>query len=475
MNELLAQQIADQGGVEAWLTAQQHKSLLRFLTCGSVDDGKSTLIGRLLHDTRQIYEDQLSSLHNDSKRHGTQGEKLDLALLVDGLQAEREQGITIDVAYRYFSTEKRKFIIADTPGHEQYTRNMATGASTCDLAILLIDARKGVLDQTRRHSFISTLLGIKHLVVAINKMDLVEYNQERFEQIKQDYLDFAAQLPEDLDIRFVPMSALEGDNVASASQTMPWYSGPTLLDVLETVELKRVVDHQPMRFPVQYVNRPNLDFRGYAGTLASGSVQVGQRVKVLPSGVESTIARIVTFDGDLQEAGAGEAITLVLQDEIDISRGDLLVDASEELAAVQSASVDVVWMAEQPLQAGQSYDLKIAGKKTRGRVEKVLHQVEINSLETRQVDTLPLNGIGRIEITFDEPMVLDSYQQNPVTGGMIFIDRLSNVTVGAGMIHQPNHDAPVNTGEFSAFELELNALVRRHFPHWNARDLLGGQ
>ncbi|KAA5928025.1 MULTISPECIES: sulfate adenylyltransferase subunit CysN [Pantoea] len=475
MNTVIAQQIADQGGVEAWLTAQQHKSLLRFLTCGSVDDGKSTLIGRLLHDTRQIYEDQLSSLHNDSKRHGTQGEKLDLALLVDGLQAEREQGITIDVACRYFSTEKRKFIIADTPGHEQYTRNMATGASTCDLAILLIDARKGVLDQTRRHSFISTLLGIKHLVVAINKMDLVAYDQARFEQIKQDYLDFAAQLPEDLDIRFVPMSALEGDNVASASQTMPWYSGPTLLDVLETVELKRVVDHQPMRFPVQYVNRPNLDFRGYAGTLASGSVQVGQRVKVLPSGVESTIARIVTFDGDLQEAGAGEAITLVLQDEIDISRGDLLVDASDALAAVQSASVDVVWMAEQPLQAGQSYDLKIAGKKTRGRVEKVLHQVEINSLETRQVDSLPLNGIGRIEITFDEPMVLDSYQQNPVTGGMIFIDRLSNVTVGAGMIHQPNHDVPVNSGEFSAFELELNALVRRHFPHWNARDLLGGQ
>ncbi|MFB4413887.1 MULTISPECIES: sulfate adenylyltransferase subunit CysN [Pantoea] len=475
MNTVIAQQIADQGGVEAWLTAQQHKSLLRFLTCGSVDDGKSTLIGRLLHDTRQIYEDQLSSLHNDSKRHGTQGEKLDLALLVDGLQAEREQGITIDVAYRYFSTEKRKFIIADTPGHEQYTRNMATGASTCDLAILLIDARKGVLDQTRRHSFISTLLGIKHLVVAINKMDLVEYDQARYEQIKQDYLDFAGQLPDDLDIRFVPMSALEGDNVASASQTMPWYIGPTLLDVLETVELNRVVDHQPMRFPVQYVNRPNLDFRGYAGTLASGSVQVGQRVKVLPSGVESTIARIVTFDGDLQEAGAGEAITLVLQDEIDISRGDLLVDASETLAAVQSASVDVVWMAEQPLQAGQSYDLKIAGKKTRGRVEKVLHQVEINSLETRQVDALPLNGIGRIELTFDEPMVLDSYQQNPVTGGMIFIDRLTNVTVGAGMIHQPNHDAPVNTGEFSAFELELNALVRRHFPHWNARDLLGGQ
>lgn len=256
---------------------------------------------------------------------------------------------------------------------------------------------------------------------------------------------------------------------------MPWYSGPTLLDVLETVEVKRVVDQQPMRFPVQYVNRPNLDFRGYAGTLASGAVRVGQRVKVLPSGVESTVARIVTFDGDLQEAGAGEAITLVLNDEIDISRGDLLVDSDAELEAVQSATVDVVWMAEQPLQPGQSYDIKIAGKKARGRVEKVIHQVEINTLEKRAAETLPLNGIGLVEVTFDEPMVLDKYQQNPVTGGMIFIDRLSNVTVGAGMIHQPNHDAPVNSGEFSAFELELNALVRRHFPHWNARDLLGGQ
>jgi sulfate adenylyltransferase subunit 1 len=306
-------------------------------------------------------------------------------------------------------------------------------------------------------------------------MDLVEYKQETFEQIKQDYLDFAAQLPEDLDIRFVPMSALEGDNVATPSVTMPWYSGPTLLDVLETVELNRVVDHQPMRFPVQYVNRPNLDFRGYAGTLASGVVNVGQRVKVLPSGVESTISRIVTFDGDLPEAGAGEAITLVLKDEIDISRGDLLVDAEAELQAVQSATVDVVWMAEQPLQPGQSYEVKIAGKKTRARVEKVIHQVEINSLEKRTVDSLPLNGIGLVELTFDEPMVLDAYRQNPVTGGMIFIDRLSNVTVGAGMINQPLTDVRTQAGQFSDFELELNALVRRHFPHWNARDLLGGK
>lgn len=476
MNSTIAQQIADEGGVEAYLHAQQHKSLLRFLTCGSVDDGKSTLIGRLLHDTRQIYEDQLSSLHNDSKRHGTQGEKLDLALLVDGLQAEREQGITIDVAYRYFSTEKRKFIIADTPGHEQYTRNMATGASTCELAILLIDARKGVLDQTRRHSFISTLLGIKHLVVAVNKMDLVAYSEDTFNEIREAYLTFAEQLPGELDIRFVPLSALEGDNVASQSEKMPWYSGPTLLEVLETVQIQRVVESQPLRFPVQYVNRPNLDFRGFSGTLASGTVSVGQRLKVLPSGVESAVARIVTFDGDLQQAAAGEAITLVLKDEIDISRGDLLVDVSETLGAVQSASVNVVWMAEQPLQPGQSYEIKVAGKKTRARVDGVQYQFDINNLTQREVSELPLNGIGLVDLTFDEPLMLDKYPQNPVTGGLIFIDRLTNVTVGAGMVHEPKQDTLSLTGtDYSAFELELNALVRKHFPHWGARDLLGGK
>ncbi len=472
MNTVIAQQIADKGGVEAWLHAQQHKSLLRFLTCGSVDDGKSTLIGRLLHDTRQIYEDQLSSLHNDSKRHGTQGEKLDLALLVDGLQAEREQGITIDVAYRYFSTEKRKFIIADTPGHEQYTRNMATGASTCELAILLIDARKGVLDQTRRHSFISTLLGIKHLVVAVNKMDLVDYKQAVFEQIRDDYLDFAQQLPSGLDIRFVPLSALEGDNVAAQSPAMSWYSGPTLLDVLESVEVEPAQENSPLRFPVQYVNRPDLDFRGYAGTLAAGSLQVGQRIKVLPSGVESTVARIVTFDGDLLQASAGQAITLVLTDEIDISRGDLLIAAEDRLNAVQSATVDVVWMAEQPLAPGQRFDVKIAGKKTRAHIENIVYQVEINRLEQHESASLPLNGIGLVNVIFDEPVVLDSYLENPVTGGMIFIDCLSNVTVGAGMIHQPlNNEHTAAPQEFSVFEQELNALIRRHFPHWGARDL----
>lgn len=475
MNNAIAQQIEEQGGVEAYLHAQQHKSLLRFLTCGSVDDGKSTLIGRLLHDTRQIYEDQLSSLHNDSKRHGTQGEKLDLALLVDGLQAEREQGITIDVAYRYFSTEKRKFIIADTPGHEQYTRNMATGASTCDLAILLIDARKGVLDQTRRHSFIATLLGIRHLVVAVNKMDLVDYSESVFEEFKANYLDFAQQLPTDLDIKFVPLSALEGDNVATTSEKMSWYTGPTLLDVLETVNIINIREQQPMRFPVQYVNRPNLDFRGYAGTLASGSVRVGQKVKVLPSGVESRVARIVTFDGDLQEAWAGEAITLVLADERDISRGDLLVDADETVKAVQNAKVDIVWMAEQPLSVGQSYDIKIGGKKARARVENIEYQVEINSLTQRIVESLPLNGIGLVELTFDEPLVLDNYQHNAVTGGMIFIDRLTNVTVGAGLVREAVESVYQEQDSYSAFELELNSLVRRHFPHWGARDLLGGK
>lgn len=475
MNHDIAKQIAEQGGVEAYLLAQQDKSLLRFLTCGSVDDGKSTLIGRLLHDTRQIYEDQLSTLHNDSKRLGTQGEKLDLALLVDGLQAEREQGITIDVAYRYFSTEKRKFIIADTPGHEQYTRNMATGASTCELAILLIDARKGVLDQTRRHSFIATLLGIRHLVVAVNKMDLVDYQQSVFEQFKQDYLDFAQQLPADLNVTFVPLSALEGDNVATASTQMSWYSGPTLLEVLETVDVAPHSLSQPLRFPVQYVNRPNLDFRGYAGTVASGVVHVGQRVKVLPSGVESAIARIVTFDGDLPQAQVGEAVTLVLEKEIDISRGDLIVDHAETLEAVQSAQVDVVWMAEQPLVAGQSYDIKIAGKKTRARVENIQYQVEINTLTQRVTESLPLNGIGLVELTFDEPLVLDRYPQNHVTGGMIFIDRLSNVTVGAGLVREGIEQTYEESGAYSAFELELNALVRRHFPHWGARDLLGGK
>lgn len=474
-NESIARQIEQQGGVEPYLLAQQQKGLLRFLTCGNVDDGKSTLIGRLLHDTRQIYQDQLSTLQNDSKRIGTQGEKLDLALLVDGLAAEREQGITIDVAYRYFSTQKRKFIIADTPGHEQYTRNMATGASTCSLSILLIDARKGVQEQTRRHSFISTLLGIRHLIVAVNKMDLVDYSEEVFEKIKQDYQKFATELPVELNVWFVPISALDGDNIVNSSERLPWYQGETLLSILETVQVEQTASEQAMRFPVQYVNRPNLDFRGYSGTLSSGIVQVGQVIKVLPSGATSKIKQIVTFSGLQQFAIPGEAITLVLDDEIDISRGDLLVAENETLETTQHASIDVVWMAEQPLVQGQQLDIKVAGKRSRAKVENIQYQVDVNNLTQKVATELPLNGIGLVEFSFDEPLLLENYQRNADTGGMIFIDRLTNVTVGAGLVRETQSPVFEQASEFSEFEIELNKLVRRHFPHWGARDVLGGK
>ncbi|SUC36581.1 Sulfate adenylyltransferase subunit 1 [Providencia rustigianii] len=474
-NDTIAQQIQQQGGVEAYLLAQQHKGLLRFLTCGNVDDGKSTLIGRLLHDTQQIYQDQLSVLQSDSKRIGTQGEKLDLALLVDGLAAEREQGITIDVAYRYFSTEKRKFIIADTPGHEQYTRNMATGASTCSLSILLIDARKGVQEQTRRHSFISTLLGIRHLIVAVNKMDLVDYSQQVFDKIQQDYQHFAQQLPVDLNVWFVPISALDGDNIVNPSRHLPWYQGETLLSLLESVQVTQTAAEQPLRFPVQYVNRPNLDFRGYSGTLSSGIIRVGQKVKVLPSGVVSTVKQIVTFSGDLASAVPGEAITVVLNDEIDISRGDLIVAEDETLQTSQHGLVDVVWMSEQPLVQGQQLDIKIAGKRSRGKVENIQYQVDVNNLTQKVATELPLNGIGLVEFSFDEPLLLENYQSNGDTGGMILIDRLTNVTVGAGLVHEPQSSDQVYPSEFSQFEIELNQLIRRHFPHWGARDVLGGK
>ncbi|MBV2189763.1 MULTISPECIES: sulfate adenylyltransferase subunit CysN [Providencia] len=474
-NESIAHQIEQQGGVEPYLLAQQQKGLLRFLTCGNVDDGKSTLIGRLLHDTRQIYQDQLSTLQSDSKRIGTQGEKLDLALLVDGLAAEREQGITIDVAYRYFSTEKRKFIIADTPGHEQYTRNMATGASTCSLSILLIDARKGVQEQTRRHSFISTLLGIRHLIVAVNKMDLVDYSETTFDKIKQDYQKFSTELPVDLKVWFVPISALDGDNIVNASDNFKWYQGDTLLSILENVQVEQKASEQALRFPVQYVNRPNLDFRGYSGTLSSGVVAVGQKVKVLPSGATSAIKEIVTFSGLQDFAVPGEAITLVLEDEIDISRGDLIVAQDEILQSTQHASVDVVWMSEQSLVQGQQLDIKIAGKRSRAKVENIQYQIDINNLTQKVATELPLNGIGLVEFSFDEPLLLENYQRNADTGGMIFIDRLTNVTVGAGLVRETQAPVFEQPSDFSEFEIELNKLVRRHFPHWGARDVLGGK
>ncbi|MFQ1803113.1 sulfate adenylyltransferase subunit CysN [Aeromonas veronii] len=465
MNSHIQTAITEQG-IEAYLHAQQHKSLLRFLTCGSVDDGKSTLIGRLLHDSQQIYEDQLKALESDSQKLGTTGEKLDLALLVDGLQAEREQGITIDVAYRYFSTAKRKFIISDTPGHEQYTRNMATGASTCDLAIILIDARKGVLDQTRRHSFIASLLGIKQFVVAVNKMDLVEFSQEVFERISADYREFAKKLSVDT-IHIVPVSALDGDNVVNPSDKLAWYEGETLLALLESAEVEREQERHPVRLPVQYVNRPNLDFRGFAGTLASGILRVGDKLAVLPSGKESTVTRIVTFDGDLEYALPGQAITVTFADEIDISRGDLLVDAAKQPQVTQNVLAHIVWMGEESLQPGRVYDVKLATKKSRGQVEAIRHRIEINKLDELPASELKLNEIGLCELSLTDPVAFDPYQEIRDTGSFILIDRLTNVTVGAGMIVE-GLAAKAVKGHYSEFEIELNALVRKHFPHWQA-------
>lgn len=457
-------------GIEQYLANQQHKSLLKFLTCGSVDDGKSTLIGRLLHDSAQIYEDQLAALHKDSKTHGTTGEAVDLALLVDGLQAEREQGITIDVAYRYFSTEKRKFIIADTPGHEQYTRNMATGASNCDLAIILVDARYGVQTQTKRHSFICALLGIKQFVVAINKMDLVGFSAERFSEIQAQYLAFAEQLQVP-SIKFVPLSALNGDNVVNRSTQMSWYSGETLLSLLEQAPANGFNVAGEARFPVQYVNRPNLDFRGFAGTLAAGQLRVGDEVRALPSGKTSVISRIVSFDGDLTVAEAGQAVTLTLRDEIDISRGDVIVPAQHQAQLSNKLLAKVVWMHEQPLQIGKPYNIKLASKKVSGTVRHIMHSIDVNTLAEHSVSELPLNGIALVELELTEPVVFDSYQDNRETGGFIVIDRLSNVTVGAGLVESALTASSEQTVVYSAFELEFNALVRKHFPHWQALDI----
>lgn len=473
MNSAVEQELAELG-IEAYLSQHQHKSMLRFLTCGSVDDGKSTLIGRLLHDSKQIYADQLEAVHADSQRVGTTGERPDLALLVDGLQAEREQGITIDVAYRYFSTQKRKFIISDTPGHEQYTRNMATGASTCDVAVILIDARKGVLDQTRRHSYIANLLGIRHFVVAVNKMDLVDYSQSRFEEIKEEYVTFSKKLNNlNLDISILPLSALEGDNVVNHSAALAWYKGAPLLEVLEDIDIDADRGNGEFRFPVQYVNRPNLDFRGFSGSVSSGEIKVGDDIIALPSGKKSKVARIVTFDGDLPSAQAGQAVTLTLEDEIDISRGDLLVKSTSNLTATDQFKAEIVWMTEKGLQPGRQYDIKIAGKKTVGQIDTIHHQVNINSLETFVTDELPLNGIGLCDVSLTEAVSLDRYQDCADTGGFIFIDRLTNVTVGAGMIQnlsELSYVDPINDN-VSAFEVELNALVRKHFPHWGAQDI----
>ena len=422
--------------IQAYLDAHEHKDLLRFITCGSVDDGKSTLIGRLLYDTQLIHEDQLAAVRRDTTRYGTTGEEFDLALLVDGLQAEREQGITIDVAYRYFSTEKRKFIIADTPGHEQYTRNMATGASTAQLAILLVDARRGVQVQTRRHSFIVSLLGIRHLVVAVNKMDLVDHDPSVFNRIRDDYLGFAAKLGV-RDVQCIPVSALRGDNIVEPSTVMPWYHGPTLLHLLETVEVAADRNLRDFRFPVQYVNRPNLNFRGFCGTLAAGVVRPGDEIVVLPSGRHSRVASIVTAGGPLDQAFAGEAVTLTLSDEIDVSRGDLLAHPSCLPAVADSFDARVVWMADAPLLPGRQYDLKLGARVIPATPTAIHHRIDINTLEHQRAEELGLNEIGYCGFSLNQPVPFDPYHEIPGTGGFILIDRMTNITVGAGMIVRP--------------------------------------
>jgi bifunctional enzyme CysN/CysC len=420
--------------IDAYLEAHQHKSLLRFITCGSVDDGKSTLIGRLLYDSKMIFEDQLAALESDSAKHGTQGDDIDFALLVDGLAAEREQGITIDVAYRFFTTEKRKFIVADTPGHEQYTRNMVTGASTADLAVILIDARKGVLQQTRRHSYLVHLLGIRHVVLAVNKMDLVGYDQAVFDTIVADYRTFAANIGI-TDFTAIPISGFKGDNITALSANTPWYSGPALIEHLETVEVDAAAAQgAPFRMPVQWVNRPNLDFRGFAGQIASGTIRAGDAVRIVPSGKTSTVKSITTFDGDLDEAVAGQSVTLTLTDEVDCSRGDLIAAAGDPPQASDQFCATFVWMDEEALKPGRGYWLKLGTQTVTATVQSPKYEIDVNRLEHLAAKTLGLNAIGVAEFATDRPIAFEPYTQNRQLGGFILIDKFTNATVAAGMI-----------------------------------------
>jgi len=443
-SELIAEDI------HAYLKSQEEKSLLRFITCGSVDDGKSTLIGRLLWDSKMIFEDQLAALTADSKRSGTQGENIDYALLLDGLQAEREQGITIDVAYRYFSTDKRKFIVADTPGHEQYTRNMVTGASTAQTAVILIDARKGVLTQTRRHSYLVSLVGIRRVVLAVNKMDLVDYSAERFEAICREYRFFASGLGFE-EIAAIPLSALEGDNVLTKSARTPWYDGPSLMEYLEGVPIEDAAAEGPFRLPVQWVNRPHADFRGFSGTITSGTVRPGDPVAVSSSGRTSRVARIVTMDGDLSEAVAGQAVTLTLTDEIDISRGDLLASPGGLPEQGDQLEAHLVWFHEQPLAAGGSYLLKTAAGSAPAQVRQICHKVNVNTLQQEPGITLALNEVGVCRIAISKSIAFDAYRDNRATGSFILIDRLTNATVAAGMVDR--------------------ALAENQLTPWRERDL----
>ena len=421
--------------IEAYLEQHQNKSMLRFITCGSVDDGKSTLIGRLLYDSKMIFEDQLAALENDSRRVGTQGQDIDFALLVDGLAAEREQGITIDVAYRFFATEKRKFIVADCPGHEQYTRNMVTGASTADCAVILIDARKGVLVQTRRHSFLCHQLGIRNLVLAVNKMDLIDYDEAKFNAIVSDYAKFAESIGVE-SFTAVPISGLAGDNITSRSDNTDWYGGPVLIDLLETMQISNTASQEmPFRMPVQWVNRPNLDFRGFSGLIASGTVKPGDELRSLPSGKTSTVKSVVTMDGELDEAVAGQSITITLEEEIDCSRGDVLATADDPPEVADQFETTIVWMDDEPLVVGRGYWLKLGTQMVSVTIAEPKYEIDVNTMEHLASQTLNLNQIGVCEITTDRRIVFDPYTENRALGGFILIDKITNHTVGAGMLH----------------------------------------
>ncbi len=439
----------------AYLKSHEEKSLLRFITCGSVDDGKSTLIGRLLWDSKMVFEDQLASLEADSKKIGTQGGAIDYALLLDGLQAEREQGITIDVAYRYFSTERRKFIVADTPGHEQYTRNMVTGASTAQVAIILVDARKGLLTQTRRHSYLVSLVGIRHIVLAVNKMDLIDFDEKQFEAIRRDYQQFAATLGFG-DITAIPLSALGGDNMIEPSANTPWYHGPTLMEYLESVQIEGEDREKPFRMPVQWVNRPHLDFRGFCGTITSGVIRPGDELLVASSGRISRVTRIVTMNGDLPEAVAGQSVTLTLADEVDISRGDMLAAPDAPPIHARHLEAHLVWLHEEPLQPGQIYLVKTAAAVTPGRITAVQYAVDVNTLEQKQVPTLGLNEIGVARLELDRPISFDPYRQNRHTGSFILIDRFSNATVAAGMVISASPLEPQAAAQMTGSRPELS-------------------
>ncbi|WP_216896022.1 sulfate adenylyltransferase subunit CysN [Nocardia alni] len=448
--------------IEQYLDQHEHKSMLRFITCGSVDDGKSTLIGRLLYDSKLVFSDHLSALEQDSKTVGTQGGALDFALLVDGLAAEREQGITIDVAYRFFSTERRKFIVADTPGHEQYTRNMVTGASTADAAVILIDARKGVLTQTRRHSYLVSLLGIRNIVVAVNKLDLVDYSPEVFDTIERDYREFAAGIGIE-DFTCIPMSALRGDNITESSPSTPWYTGPSLIEHLETIEIADELSGRPFRLPVQWVNRPNLDFRGFAGQIAGGSVRPGDRIRILPSGLESTVDRIVTADGDLAEAVAGQSVTISLTDEVDVSRGDVLAAADEPPGSADQFECHLIWMSDQPMLAGRPYLIKLGTRTATATAATPKYKINVNTLEHTATRTLALNEIGVCNLNLDRQIPFDPYTASRDMGGFILIDRFTNATVAAGMLHFALRRA--DNVHWQAVEVNKRARARTKAQH----------